>query len=278
MITYSKIGHFGRLGNQLFQFAGVLGIARKLEYDIKFPIENMTEYQLEDFQDGITRECTFDIPKAFVLDESILDTKVNILSQIKYEVNEPHFHFNPEYFTVPDGCDFKGYFQAEKYFKHIEDELKQLLKFKPHIQEIANSLLPKTTNELVSIHLRRGDYVGLENFHPVCSPEYYNIASQEFTDKDYNFVIFSDDIKYCKKFFGEQENISYIDNVDPYIDLCLMSMCDHNIIANSSFSWWGAWLNNNTNKRVIAPKQWFGPGYQHTHDTKDLYCEGWKII
>ena len=57
-----------------------------------------------------------------------------------------------------------------------------------------------------------------------------------------------------------------------------MSMCDHNIIANSSFSWWGAWLNNNKDKRVVAPKQWFGPAYEHTHDTKDLYCEGWKII
>ena len=218
MITYSKIGHFGRLGNQLFQFAGVLGIARKLGYEVKFPIENMTEYQLEDFKDGVTRECTFDIPKAFVLDESILDTKFNILPQIKYEVNEPYFHFNSEYFTVPDGCDFKGYFQTEKYFKHIEDELRQLLKFKSDIQETANTLLPKTTNELVSIHLRRGDYIGLEDFHPVCSPDYYNAASQEFMDKDYNFVIFSDDIKYCKSFFGEQENISYINNIDPYVD------------------------------------------------------------
>ena len=277
MITYSKIGHFGRLGNQLFQFAGVLGIARKLGYEVKFPIENMTEYQLEDFKDGITRECTFDIPKAFVLDESILDTKFNILPQIKYEVNEPYFHFNSEYFTVPDGCDFKGYFQTEKYFKHIEDELRQLLKFKSDIQETANTLLPKTTNELVSIHLRRGDYIGLEDFHPVCSPDYYNVASQEFMDKDYNFVIFSDDIKYCKSFFGEQENISYINNIDPYVDLCLMSMCNHNIIANSSFSWWAAWLNSNPNKKVIAPQQWFGSAY-HYQNTNDLYCEGWKIV
>ena len=277
MITYSKIGHFGRLGNQLFQFAGVLGIARKLGYEVKFPIENMTEYQLEDFKDGVTRECTFDIPKAFVLDESILDTKFNILPQIKYEVNEPYFHFNSEYFTVPDGCDFKGYFQTEKYFKHIEDELRQLLKFKSDIQETANTLLPKTTNELVSIHLRRGDYIGLEDFHPVCSPDYYNAASQEFMDKDYNFVIFSDDIKYCKSFFGEQENISYINNIDPYVDLCLMSMCNHNIIANSSFSWWAAWLNSNPNKKVIAPQQWFGSAY-HYQNTNDLYCEGWKIV
>jgi len=277
MITYSKIGHFGRLGNQLFQFAGVLGIARKLGYEVKFPIENITEYQLEDFKDGVTRECTFDIPKAFVLDESILDTKFNILPQIKYEVNEPHFHFNSEYFTVPDGCDFRGYFQTEKYFKHIEYELKQLLVFKPDIQETANALLPKTTNELVSIHLRRGDYAGLGDFHPVCGPEYYSAASQEFTDKDYNFIIFSDDIKYCKSFFGEQENVSYINNVDPYVDLCLMSMCNHNIIANSSFSWWAAWLNSNPNKKVIAPQQWFGSAY-HYQNTNDLYCEGWKVV
>lgn len=278
MITYSKIGHFGRLGNQMFQFASVVGIAKKLGYEVKFPIENITEYQLEDFKDGITRQCVFEIPNVFTLNNSILDTKSNIMSNIEYKVNESYFHFNSEYFNVPDNCDFNGYFQSEKYFKHIKNELKSLFQFKPDIQEKANEILSKYNNELVSIHVRRGDYVGLENYHPVCSPEYYMLASQEFTDKNYTFVILSDDIEYCKSLFGEQENIYYSTNTNSYIDLCLMSMCNHNIIANSSFSWWGAWLNNNPNKKIIAPKQWFGPAYQYTHNTNDLYCEGWKII
>lgn len=278
MITYSKIGHFGRLGNQMFQFAGVYGIAKKLGYDIAFPIENVVEGQYEDFKDGVTRYCTFDIPKAFILNESILKPKSDILSKIEYSIeNEPHFHFTDNYFKIPDNCDLRGYFQTEKYFEHVKDELLNLFTFKPDIKEAANKLFPKLDTETVSIHLRVGDYKGLENFHPVCSPEYYTKAASLFNDKEYNFIIFSDDVNYCKELFGEQENIHYIDNNDPYVDMCLMSMCDHNIIANSSFSWWAAYLNQNKNKQVVAPKQWFGPAY-YFQITDDLYCKGWKVV
>jgi hypothetical protein len=77
--------------------------------------------------------------------------------------------------------------------------------------------------------------------------------------------------------FGESENMLYIEGNNQFIDMCMMSMCSHNIIANSSFSWWAAWLNNNRDKKIIAPKKWFGPSYYY-HDTKDLYCQDWIII
>lgn len=278
MITYSQIGHFGRLGNQMFQFAGTYGIAKKIGYEVAFPSENVFEGKFEDFKDGVKRYCTFDIPNAFILNENILKSKEEILSKIEYSIdNEPHFHFTDQYFNIPDNCDLRGYFQSEKYFKHIKDELIELFTFKHEIQNKAKNLFPETGTETVSIHLRVGDYKGLEQFHPVCSPEYYTEASSLFTDKEYNFIIFSDDKQYCKELFGEQENIHYIDNNDPYVDMCLMSMCDHNIIANSSFSWWAAYLNKNPNKQVVAPKQWFGPAY-YFHKTDDLYCKGWKIV
>lgn len=277
MITYSKIGHFGRLGNQMFQFAGTYGIAKKLGYNVSFPIENIDEIKIEHFLDGVNRECIFDIPKVFKLNNKILKPKEEILSQVQYTIPEPHFHYSEEYLNIPDGCDLQGYFQSEKYFKHVEEEIRELFIFKDEIKETANKLFPTFENETVSIHLRRGDYINQQQFHPVCPPEYYVNALQNFTNKNYHFIIFSDDIEYCKELFEDQENIHYINNKDPYIDMCLMSMCDHNIIANSSFSWWGAYLNKNENKQVIAPKQWFGPFYQNTK-TDDLYCNNWIKI
>jgi hypothetical protein len=107
--------------------------------------------------------------------------------------------------------------------------------------------------------------------------DYYFDAMTEFMDGDYCFLIFSDDIQYAKELFGEQENIVYVEGNDPAVDMCMMTMCDHNVIANSSFSWWGAWLNDNTNKKVVAPKRWFGPAYKHVHNTKDLYPESWIV-
>ena len=274
MITYSKIGHFGRLGNQLFQLASTIGIARKCGFEVKFPLDNMDVAATEHFKDGKILNITFDVPKAFVFDEALLTNYNDIITD--YIVNEQQFHFDESLFNISDNGDLQGYFQTDKYFKHIDSELRQLLTFKPHIQELANNLFPTVNGSTISIHVRRGDYVYLQQFHPTCTPEYYLTAAQQFSDVQPYFIIFSDDVSYCKRLFGDSENIIYINNEDPYIDLCLMSMCDHNIIANSSFSWWGAWLNNNKNKKVIAPKTWFGSAY--SHNTVDLYCEDWILI
>jgi len=273
MITYSKIGHFGRLGNQLFQFASTYGIAKKQGYKVTFPLENIEQPSVENFKDGITRAVTFDIPKAFVLEEGLLLPKKDI--QTAHIVQEPSFHFSEELFTVPDDCDMNGYYQSEKYFKHVEEDLRKVLTFKEEIYKKASEIYSQIKYSTVSIHIRRGDYLGLEQFHPVCSTEYYQEALSNFTDDNYQFLVFSDDIPYCEDLFGDQENISYINTNDAFVDLCLMSLCDHNIIANSSFSWWGAWLNTNQHKRVIAPKKWFGTAYNNVHNTKDLYCDKW---
>jgi hypothetical protein len=94
---------------------------------------------------------------------------------------------------------------------------------------------------------------------------------------DKKFLIFSDDIQWCKQNFPEMKNFVYIEGQKDYEDFLLMSLCNHNIICNSSFSWWAAWINQNSNKIVIAPKKWFGPAYSH-FDTKDLYCDGWILF
>ena len=130
--------------------------------------------------------------------------------------------------------------------------------------------------EFVSIHLRKGDYAGLQQFHPVMDADYYFNAMTHFMDGNYCFLVFSDDIEYAKELFGDQENIVYMEGNEPDVDMCMMSMCHHNVIANSSFSWWGAWLNKKENI-VISPEKWFGPTL-HSYITDDLYPENWVII
>jgi hypothetical protein len=277
MITYNKIGHFGRLGNQMFQFAATVGIARKASQGFAFPKENTEVPSVEDFKDGVRREVYFDLPKYFPNVERTLAPLEEI--QTFHVAQEPYFHFCPDLFTVPDQTNLMGYFQTEKYFEHCSDLILGYFQFDKDIKKQAENNFPYFSSkvEYISIHLRRGDYAGLQQFHPVMDADYYFDAMTEFMDRDYCFLIFSDDIGYAKELFGGQENIVYVEGNDPAVDMCMMTMCDHNVIANSSFSWWGAWLNDNTNKRVVAPKRWFGPAYKHVHNTKDLYPQSWIV-
>tara|TARA_R100000005_G_scaffold60601_1_gene31032 strand:- start:521 stop:985 length:465 start_codon:yes stop_codon:yes gene_type:complete len=149
--------------------------------------------------------------------------------------------------------------------------------------------------EVIFLHVRRGDpgladkrgfkwaYVNLQHQHPVQPIEYYEKALAEFDDS-LPVVVFSDSIDWVKEqpffqgdrfMFSEPEDKHSDGALVPYLDMCLMSLCDHAIIANSSMSWWGAWLIKNPNKKVIAPSMWFGSDYADK-DTKDLYCESWK--
>lgn len=278
MISYKKIGHFGRLGNQLFQLASTIGIAKKVGTDCYFPIENTKIPNIEEFTDGITRNVFFDIPKYFTKVNNLLIPIKDITCDL--EIHEQSFHFLEDMFNVPHECNLRGYFQSEKYFKHCEAYIRDLLTFENSIQQKCKQLFPKITRETVSIHIRVGDYVGLQQFHPIMDSSYYHDAINQFCDDNYetdkHFLVFSDNIDYAKSVLGEGECITYMENNSTEIDLCLMSMCDHNIIANSSYSWWGAWLNNNKDKKVVAPKKWFGPAY--SHNTKDLYCEKWIIV
>lgn len=257
MISYSRIGHFGRLGNQLFQFASTLGIGRKLGYEVFFPEENVSNPSIEDFRDGIRRPITFDIPKWFNIDHLLLP-KVKL--KIKYEAQEPSFEFSDRMFTIPDDTDLIGYYQSERYFSHIEKELKdRALVFRKEILSEAQHKMPNNGTERISIHLRVGDYIGLSDFHPIMTTDYYTESLKWFDTEStpYTFVIFSDGITLAKQMFGEGENVVYVEGNSDIVDLCMMTLCEHNIIANSSFSWWGAWLGNEDSKIVIAPKNWF---------------------
>ncbi len=257
----------GGLGNYMFQVAVAYAHGKKYNKYVGFncsesngPHQHVTKYNDNVFKN---------IPLYHVRKGNINDTK---------EINENGFHYQ-ELSDYPDkNILFYGYFQSEKYFKDYENEIKNL--FMSYEIEISDDIKEILNNKnTCSIHVRRGDYLNSPNHHPTQNMNYYMKAIKKMP-KDSFFLIFSDDIEWCKQNFPDlPEKFKFIEGGKDYEDLYLMSQCNNNIICNSTFSWWGAWLNKNEKKTVIAPGEdkWFGPAYS-SHDVKDLYCEGWIKI
>jgi hypothetical protein len=268
MITCSSIGYNGRLANQIFQFASTVGIARNLGYDVKFPAENFIQGDPHDYNGGKIREC-FDIPEYYFAHRN------EIASSVAYVYNENSFNYNESISSIPDGVDLRGYFQSERYFKSTEDEIRESLTFKSDVIEEGESVCEISDNS-TCIHVRRGDYLTSPDHHPVQTPEYYKRSIDSIPDG--TFYVFSDDLDWCRNnIFNSDKNIVFLNVGNPYVSLYLMSRCKNHIIANSSLSWWAAWLGKKEGQIVFSPSNWFGPALSK-NDTKDLYCEGWNKI
>jgi hypothetical protein len=187
----------------------------------------------------------------------------------------PGFHYTPIDYLPDSNIRLCGYFQSHKYFEKYSSEVIDL--FSP-TDTIKIKLLEKYGDILklntVSIHVRRGNYVQLSTHHYNLSMVYYKNAIEYF--KNTTFLVFSDDIDWCKNnFIGD--NFIFIENETDTEDLYLMSFCKNNIIANSTFSWWGAYLNKNENKKVIYPNKWFGPAYAEWK-THDIFPNNWVCL
>jgi hypothetical protein len=165
-----------------------------------------------------------------------------------------------------------GFFQSEKYFKHNRQSILDMFIFNFKLDKKYDFFKEK---KVTSVHVRRGDYLNYPNHHPTQSLEYYLQSFEILKGETELFVVFSDDINWCKENL-KLNNVIYIENEKDYIELYLMSICSHNIISNSSFSWWGAWLNKNENKKVIGPLKWFGEAIKH--NTNDILPEQWIKI
>ena len=268
-IGFNALGRMGRLCNQMFQYAALKGIARKTGVDCCIP------HYTQAVDDGIGNMLRTEL-----FDSFDLDVKVGLLNNGHAPVvNERHFHFDEELFKMcPDHVDLRGYFQTEKYFKHIEKEIRSDFTFKDEILNPCKEMIESVENP-IALHVRRGDYIKNAENHFNLPIEYYDAALSEFDD-DRNVIVFSDDPVWCHDegvFADDRFIIS--ENDDNRVDLCLMSLCNDFIIANSTYSWWGAWLSSNKDKKVIAPVQWFGKtGYTKDHNTKDLIPDDWIKI
>jgi len=269
MIGFNALGRMGRLANQMFQYASLKGIARNVGADICIPNHSQS------VDDGIGNKLRTEL-----FDSFDLRVDVGLLNNGHAPtVQERQFHFDEELFKMcPDHVSLQGYFQTEKYFKHIESEIREDFTFKDEILKPCQEMISSVENPL-ALHVRRTDYIVNSDNHFNLPLKYYESALKHF-ENDRNVIIFSDDPEWCKsqELFSD-DRFMVSENTDNRVDLCLMSLCNDFIIANSSYSWWGAWLSPNKNKKVIAPIQWFGKtGYTKDHDTKDLIPDDWTRI
>ena len=282
----------GGLGNQMFQYAAGRALAYRHKTDLLLDTRMFQRYSLRSFE--LTK--VFNIhSRVATVDEikSLIGWKANRLSSRL--LREPRLAFlrGRNYFiqssaynvkdvhNLPTDCYISGYWQSEKYFDDIKDVIRNDLTFQQPLigrnAEIADKI--KSSNA-VSLHVRRGDYVTNQktnSVHGSCGPEYYERASMYILERVSSpvFFIFSDDPEWVKNnslIKHTHHIISHNSGLDSYSDMHLMSLCRHHIIANSSFSWWGAWLNNNNDKIVIAPERWY---ISSKRDESDRVPKSW---
>ena len=263
MIGFNHLGNLGQLGNQMFQYAALKGIAGKHGYQYCIP------------KNGVVTDALGNKLRTELFDVFNLNVNIQKIETDQY-LQEPSFNYSENFFnSCPDNVSLWGFFQSEKYFKHIEKEIRKDFTFKMEIVEDCKNIIKDIFDDPIALHIRRGDFLINSGNHYNQSLEYYENALSKF-DSDRQVVIFSDDPKWCmlQDLFSSDRFI-VSESAGPYHDLYLMTQCSDFIIANSTFSWWGAWLANRGN--VIAPKKWFGPNNSHL-DTKDLYPDDWKIL
>jgi hypothetical protein len=289
----------GGLGNQMFQYALGQSLAARtgavVKYDLsqykaKLPGITNWPYRLNQWQTEVEEANPLELFR-FATGPGRLWRVVSGAARragfSKYlgVYDERGLPFDPAVLELGDGHYLSGYWQSERYFAGIADKLRHDLQpanletvlAKPIAQEIARSA------NAVSLHVRRGDYVSWQaanQFHGTCTADYYDRAQVAVADRlgaEPHFFVFSDDVSWARDNLTLNGPASFVSggDLEEYEEMYLMSRCRHHIIANSSFSWWGAWLNPSPDKLIVAPKQWFR---DPSVDTSDVVPESWIKI
>lgn len=250
----------GRIGNTLFQVAAAASLAH--QNNTGFRIIPGTNYvpdsaslaqYLKKFEKNLLRKIT-------IAGEMPVNTAV---------YKEKEFSYHP--IPYSENIILDGFFQSEKYF--MPEIVHDLFEIDPETRDyILSKYGHLLKDEITSIHVRRGDYLKSSDNYAICSRKYFRDAIRQI-GKDKRFLITSDDIPWCKKTF-RGNNFFFSEGETAVVDMYLQSMCTNNVISNSSFSWWGSYLNRNPGKTVIAPEPWFGPAYR-SKSTRDLIPENW---
>ena len=276
----------GGLGNQMFQFATGFAIAKNNNVRLSLDLSYINRRQLFN---GFELENIFNIySKVSFLNRPLSFKSVNfkeILNKVDvtfYNFKEPHFHYDPGILDIPKHSFLDGYWQSELYFRDYAKEIKEIFNFSDKLNEqnhlISNDI---NNNNSISIHIRRGDFLLKQNNnHYIDLKEYYLKAINESSKffKNPKYFIFSDDPSWVTDNFVLNHPYIVVDanhGSKSFLDMYLMSLCTSNIIANSSFSWWSAWLNNNEDKIVYAPKDWFN---DKSICTDHLIPNSWNIL
>jgi len=261
MILFKQFGKLGRLGNQLFQWAAMIGMCKKFE-------------------------CTFKVPEWHYSQFFMYPPEKTLPSDTATIVaNEPHFHYAGEYFDK-FAAAFKnsnailyGYLQSPLYWdndqKYIQERMSFTHAFSRSVKEKFIHVFNKPT---IAVSIRRGDFVGNANHYLLPINYYIGALHNNFQDlQNFNVVVFSDDLSYCKVHFECLENVSFADGLTDIEQLCLMSQMDHFIIANSTFSWWGAYLGEKAYSKIVRPAHHFAGVQAENCNIKDHYPHNWIV-
>jgi hypothetical protein len=290
----------GGLGNQMFQYSAAKVLSKRLDTELYLDISSYNNYKLHE---GFVLNKYFpqinakiaskkDILKiggfGAYLNNPFIDSvlsRINKKSIDQKIVYEPHFHYWESFNTIGDFRYLKGYWQSYKYFIGYEDLIKKDFSFSSEFEhKNLNIINLLSKNETTSVHIRIGDYKNnnsSNSFHGILDVEYYYNSIRRICERkgESLFLIFSDDINWCKENFKLDVPHLFIDkNLSNNVinDFYLMKSCNNNIISNSSFSWWAAWLNDNKNKIVIGPQKWFNVGTKN--NTSDLFLSNWERL
>lgn len=280
----------GGLGNQLFQYAFGKHLAHLHHTEVHFDLSVFDNpkhraFALHHFNTSLKQAKQNKLPFHIRKGYKNLRLIRALLNRFFYPyrvITQEQFDFNPSYLSINKNAYYWGYWQSEKYFSGVKDSIKQELSFKEDFSPLDESIRKKIEEQRCSVclHIRRGDYVG-HSLLPVCDLSYYKKAVDLITGKFQNpyFFIFSDDIAWCKENFKINHAHDFVNSGEDWRDLRLMTHCHHNIIANSSFGWWGAYLGQHRSKVVISPKHWFNENENSdNYNTKDLIPDNWIII
>lgn len=281
----------GGLGNQMFQYA--FGYALAARMGVPFYIETgmlandpLRSYALT----GLSISAEIMDPAAL---KSEILWPASLLRRLRWlpslpgslrYLSEKSFAFDPEAAATKHSVCADGYWQSPRYFDGHAEILRQEFQLAAPMTAVRQETADWISGvNAVSVHVRRGDYAAnthTQAFHGLCSAEWYEAAMQRISENVENphFFVFSDDIDWCRQNIPSNWSMHFVqpqaDGRD-FEDMHLMSVCKHHIIANSSFSWWGAWLNHKQDKVVIAPAKWFR---QSTNDTRDLLPPEWLVM
>jgi hypothetical protein len=251
----------GGLGNQMFQIAKAISEGLKNNIPVHFrsrafiPMEGNQPFK---YENNIFRNLIFD--------------NIKIPTQ---RVSEPGWSYTPTSYLYLEPTEFYGYYQSSKNFKNQSQKIKDTFSPTQEFIEKLKNLHPKIFDkDSVSIHVRRGDYLSISEILPVIDKTYIDECLKQI-GKYSNIFIFSNDKNWVRENLN-YDNVTIVDDLEDYEELWMISLCNHNIISNSSFSWWGAFLNKHKDKKVLCPSVWFGPDGEKNWE--DIYENDWVRI
>jgi len=282
----------GGIGNQLYQYAAAKSLSLATNNELKLYFEDTNKWTNRAYALG-----AFNIPEPFASPSEVrrfkpdrglkraLKKSLGMDVDKKLYLEKENFTFDPSFFKLKGDIFLSGYWQHLQYFQSYEEPIRQCLQFEAPVFGENKAMLERilSAKQAVSVHIRRGDYVSMSEHtgFAILSEDYYQKAASYLSDQldKPTFFIFSDEPDWVKSSFGFDYPMVVVDvNAEglPHEDLRLMSSCRHHIIANSTFSWWGAWLNPKKGKIVVAPQQW--KANEQPQKEVNRFPEEWKVI